>query len=568
MCQIIWKIGLLWHIWQVLFRVAMSKVMSLTEAVRQFVRPGMSLHFGGAWAFPGAALYEIIRQFAGRDPQFTLVSSVGGATATAPFLASGLARRVISTFLGDGYPVPGPNPAIQRAINHGRVAIENWTMLTFAQRLVAGALNLAYIPTRSILGSSLEDDLGDQFRRAPDPFNPSETIGLVPALHPDLNFTHAWAADAEGNTLFPVPFAGNAYGALAAREGAIVTVEKIVPTETIRAYSSMAKLPAHAVRAVCEVPFGAHPFGCIGLGLPTGEAYGEDRAFILEARAASRTDETQAEWVRTWILDCRDFSEYLARLGTERLDALKKFSPVPALPRAPAEEISDSEKMIVAAAREIARAVRERGYRTILAGIGAAHLAAWIAEARLRDEGIAIALMTEVGAIDFQPLPGDPFLFALRNVPTATMTTDTLTAMGMFVGNERARCLGVLGAAQLDRHGNLNTTRLPDGSFLMGSGGANDVASTATEVIVVARQSRARFVERVNYITSPGARVSTVITQLGVYRKIEGELVLAAAFAEDGARAARAACGWNLQVASDLELLPLPSIAERQALRQ
>jgi acyl CoA:acetate/3-ketoacid CoA transferase alpha subunit/acyl CoA:acetate/3-ketoacid CoA transferase beta subunit len=478
-----------------------------------------------------------------------------------------LARRVISTFLGDGYPVPGPNPAIQRAINSGRVAVENWTMLTFAQRLFAGAMNLPYLPTRSILNSSIETELGDQFRRAPNPFDPTETIGLVPALKPDLHFTHAWAADEEGNTLFPLPLAGNAYGALAAREGAIVTVERIVPRETIRAYSHMAKLPAHAVRAVCAVPFGAHPFGCIGLGLPAGEAYGEDRAFVLEARAASRTEETQAAWVRKWILDCRDYADYLARLGVERLDALKDLSSAPSLSRAPAAEITDSERMIAAAAREIAQAVRERGHRTILAGIGAAHLAAWLAEKRLRAEGAPIALMTEVGAVDFQPSPGDPFLFALRNVPTATMLTDTLTTMGMFVGSERAQCLGALGAALIDRRGNLNTTRLPDGSFLMGSGGANDVASTAAEVIVVAKQARERFTERVDYVTSPGARVSTVVTQFGVYRKVNDELVLSGVFAADGVSAARAACGWDLRVADSVALLQQPTEEERALIR-
>ncbi len=547
----------------------MSKLVSLPAAIRQFVRPGMSLHFGGAWAFPAASLYEIIRQFAGRDPQFTLVSSVGGATSTAPFLASGLARRVISTFLGDGYPVPGPNPAIQRAINSGRVAVENWTMLTFAQRLVAGAMNLPYLPTRSILNSSIETELGERFKRVPNPFDPAETIGLVPALHPDLHFTHAWAADEEGNTLFPLPLAGNAYGALAAREGAIVTVEKIVPTETIRAYSHMTKLPAPVVRAVCAVPFGAHPFGCLGLGLPEGEAYGEDRAFVLEARAASRTEEAQAAWVRKWILDCRDYSDYLACLGDERINALKNLSSAPPLPRAPAGEITDSEKMIAAAAREIARAMRERGHRTILAGIGAAHLAAWLAEARLRDEGTRVALMTEVGAIDFQPLPGDPFLFALRNVPTATMLTDTLTTMGIFVGSERAQCLGALGAALIDKHGNINTTRLPNGDFLMGSGGANDVASMAAEVIVVAKQARERFMERVNYVTSPGARVSTIVTQFGVYRKVNDELVLSAVFAPDGVDVARAACGWDLRVADAerVALLPQPTEEERAWMR-
>lgn len=546
-----------------------TKVMPLAEAVRQFVRPGMSLYFGGSWAFPNAALFEIIRQFAGRDPHFTLILSTGGAASAGPFLAAGLARRVIAAFLGDGYPVPGPNSAIQRAINSGGVAVENWTMLTLALRLLAGALNLPYLPTRSILGSSLEDDLGDQFQRMPDPFHPTDALGLIPALHPDLTLTHGWAADSNGNTLLPVPLAGNAFGALAATEGAIVTVEKIVSPEVIRAHSIMTRIPAHAVCAVCEAPFGAHPLGCLGPGLAEGEGYAEDRAFMLEARAAARSETAQADWIRDWILDCRDHAEYLTRLGPERLAALRNLSPVPLPFISLAEKITGAEKMIIAAAREIARAVRERGYSSILCGLGAAHLAAWLAEAQLRAKGIAVALLTEVGTVGLQPLPGDPFLFALRNVPTAPMTTDTLTVLGMFVGSERSQCLGVLGAAQVDRRGDLNTTRLPDGGFLMGSGGANDVASTAAEVIVVARQSRQRFVERVNYVTSPGARVSTVVTQFGVYRKSGDDLILSSVFGdESNIRAAREACGWDLQVAREVAIPPLPDTAEREALRR
>ncbi|MDD5466575.1 MAG: hypothetical protein PHS96_02095 [Anaerolineales bacterium] len=546
----------------------MSKVMTLPEAVRQFVRPGMSLCFGGAWAFPNAALFEVIRQFAGRDPGFTLILSTGNSTSAAPFLAAGLARGVISSFLGDGYPTPGPNPAIQRAINSGEVALENWTMLTLTLRLLAGALNLPYFPTRSILGSSLENDLGDQFRRAPDPFHPNETIGLVPALSPDLALAHGWAADPQGNVLLPVPLASNAFGALAAREGAIVTVEKIVSPEVIRAHSFMTRIPAHTVRAVCEAPFGAHPLGCLGLGLPDGEGYAEDRTFILEARAAARLEQTQAGWIRHWILDLHDHAAYLNRLGRQRLAALKDFSlalrPASPLP----ETITDSERMIIAASREIACAVRERGYRSILCGIGAAHLSGWLAEAQLRAEGVQVTLLTEVGTVGFHPLAGDPFLFALRNVLTAPITTDTLTVLGMFVSGKQSPCLGVLGAAQVDRRGNLNTSRLPNGDFLMGSGGANDVASTAAEVIVVARQSRGRFVERVVHVTSPGARVSTVATQLGVYRKAGDELILSAAFdIESNIAAAREACGWDLQVAPQVETLPLPKEDERIQMR-
>ena len=536
----------------------MSKVMALADAVRQFVRPNMSLYFGGSWAFPNAAMFEIVRQFAARDPRFTLILSTGGAASAAPFLAAGLAQRVIAAFLGDGYPVPGPNPAIQRAINSGKVAVENWTMLTLTLRLLAAAMNLPYLPTRSIIGSSLENDLGDQFRSMGD-------VGLVSALHPDLTLTHGYAADSDGNTILPIPLAGNSFGALASKEGAIVTVEKIVSSDIIRSHSQMTRIPAHAVRAVCETPFGAHPLGCFGFD----GGYVEDRPFMLEARAAARSEKTQAEWIQHWILDPGDHADYLARLGSQRLASLKNFSSAPSPAISSTEEITAAETMIIAAAREIARAVRERGHRTILCGLGAAHLAAWLAELQLRNEGVAVALLTEVGATGFQPLPGDPFLFALRNIPTAPMIADTLTVMGMFVGSEQAQCLGVLGAAQVDRQGNLNSTRLSDGSFLMGSGGANDVASTAAEVIVVARQSRQRFVERVNYVTSPGARVTTVITQLGVYRKINDDLILSAVFGDESTiKEAREACGWDLQVAQDVAVLPFPNSAEREALHR
>lgn len=552
----------------------MSIVMPLDEAVRRCVRPGMSLHFGAAWAFPNAALFEVIRRFAGREPGFTLILSTGGATSAAPFLAAGLARRVISSFLGDGYPNPGPNPTIQHSINSGRVVVESWTMLTLTLRLLAGALDLPALPTRSILGSSLEVDLRGLFRCLPSPFNPTETLGLVSPLRPDLNFTHGWAADAEGNTLLPVPLASNAFGALAAKDGAIVTVEKIVSPEVIRAHSYMARIPAHGVRAVCEVPFGAHPLGCLGLGLPDGDGYREDRAFILEARAAARTDTSQADWIRRWILDCPDHEAYLAHLGPERIAALQDFSPVPQRPRSPTTRPSPtpSEVMIAGAAREIDSAVRERGYQSILAGIGASHLAAWLAEADLRADGVSVNLLAEVGTVGFQPLPGDPFLFALQNVTTASLTSDILTVLGMLVTRKSEPCLGVLGAAQVDRRGNLNTTRLPNGDFLMGSGGANDVASGAAEVIVVARQSRGRFVERVAHVTSPGERVSTLVTQLGVYRKVDGGFRLTGVFAPQSelgraVQAAREACGWELQVAPEVEALPLPTADERLQMR-
>ena len=79
-------------------------------------------------------------------------------------------------------------------------------------------------------------------------------------------------------------------------------------------------------------------------------------------------------------------------------------------------------------------------------------------------------------------------------------------------------CLGVLGLAEIDRFGNINSTRLPNGKFMVGSGGANDIASTA-DCLVVGKAIKSRFVDNVSYITSPGANVFQVVCQFGRFTR-------------------------------------------------
>ena len=86
-------------------------------------------------------------------------------------------------------------------------------------------------------------------------------------------------------------------------------------------------------------------------------------------------------------------------------------------------------------------------------------------------------------------------------------------------------------------------------------------------------QSRRRFVDKVPYITAPGKRVSTVVSDLGVYQKPDdnGELVLTGVFANrpeaDAVNAAREACGWELRVAPALRRFDLPSAEELRLVR-
>jgi len=200
--------------------------MDLSEAVRRFVVPGMSIQTGNGMAFPTAAYFEIARRFWGKDPGFTLIGNTGGAYNFAVFAHGRLVRRIISGFNGDGYPFPSPNPILTRAFQEGKVVPESWTYLTLTLRLMAGAMGIPFFPTKSLAGSSMELENREDFGRFENPFSPGEKVGLLKALNPDIALAHGWAADPEGNTILAAPYSGNCYGALAARKGVIVTVEQ------------------------------------------------------------------------------------------------------------------------------------------------------------------------------------------------------------------------------------------------------------------------------------------------------------------------------------------------------
>ncbi len=132
--------------------------------------------------------------------------------------------------------------------------------------------------------------------------------------------------------------------------------------------------------------------------------------------------------------------------------------------------------------------------------------------------------------------------------------------------------VGFLGAAQIDRYGNLNSTVIgPYGSpkvRLPGGGGAPEIATSAREVFVMLHQSPRTFVERLDFKTSSGERVRVVVTDLGILEPDErGELVLTRVHPGGDPDAAREATGWALRVADPLVETDRPSADELAALR-
>ncbi|HTK16269.1 MAG TPA: CoA-transferase, partial [Acidimicrobiia bacterium] len=486
-----------------------DKRSTLVDAVRTHVRAGDVLHPVVGHARWTAATREVVRQWWGRDPQFTLVmlslSSLG-----ALFFRGGLVNKVITGYSGDTFPNFTPNPIFAGAYERGEVEVEHWSFLAFVQRLEAGARGLPAIVTRSIVGSSMESNAG--FTRVDSPFG---EVGLLSPLQADVALLHAPIADRAGNVALHPPLLEGVWGALGARRGAIVTVERIV--DDLRPWSHLVRIPAHRVLAVVECPMGAHPGGCYAGSLPVS-GYGEDYDFWVEARAATRSDEYD-EWIRHWVLDVETQEEWLERVGSERIKELHAKA-APGSWRADAEEfppdleapVNGWERAAVWGARYLADRVVALDADAVLAGAGVANLSAWLGVQVARAAGSNVQLTAEIGLWGYEATPADPFVLNHRNFPTATMLGDAQMVLGALVGGAGTTTIGCLGGAQIDRFGNVNSTRIEPRPFLVGSGGGNDVASTATENVVVATLTPQRTPPDCSYITSPGRAVRALVT--------------------------------------------------------
>jgi len=147
--------------------------------------------------------------------------------------------------------------------------------------------------------------------------------------------------------------------------------------------------------------------------------------------------------------------------------------------------------------------------------------------------------------------------------------------------------VGFLGAAQIDRHGNLNSTVIGEYERpkvrLPGAGGAPEIAAWCRETFVMLRQTPRTFVERLDFLTTvgqpsdsnaPSARaggvgVTCVVTDLGVLEPDPKtrELTMTELFPDVTTDDAREAAGWNLRIAAEIQLVQPPAIDELEALR-
>jgi glutaconate CoA-transferase subunit A len=285
----------------------LSKEMGLKEAINQFVKDGSSVTLGG---FCGrvsmAAALEIVRQ---RKQNLTLIDDSKNDEADI-LIGSGCVRRWEGAYLSHGVPGLSRNfrRAVEQEIPH-RLEVEECSNYAISLRFLAGALNVPFLPLKSLLGSDLPT-YNPKIKVMEDPYE-GKPIALVPAAHPDVAIIHVQRADIMGNAQI-LGFLANDENKVRAAKHTIITCEKIIPTDEIRKIPNLTAIPFYCVEAVIEVPYGSYWWSLVGY-------YTYDIMFSKDFVKENGTREGFLKWLENWVYSCKDHKEFLDKVGWDRI---------------------------------------------------------------------------------------------------------------------------------------------------------------------------------------------------------------------------------------------------------
>ncbi|HLC27022.1 MAG TPA: CoA-transferase [bacterium] len=242
------------------------------------------------------------------------------------------------------------------------------------------------------------------------------------------------------------------------------------------------------------------------------------------------------------------------------------------------EGVSAAEIMAAAGAREL------RDGELIVVGLGLPQVACVLAK---RTHAPGLTSLLEIGVVDMNPIDTPVGLADSRIFYRSTCWSGFLDILGMNL-HRGVVDVGFLGALEVDRFGNINTTLLKEDSgkirYFNGSAGGNDVASLAKRVIVIMRHEKRKLPMAVAHLTSPGfpggkSRQEAGLRGRGPHRLITDKAILGF---DSGTRAATLISlhpgiqledvvgntGFPLQIPAQVPATPLPTSEELRLLRE
>ena len=291
------------------------------------VPDGATVSFGGftTQRHPMAFVYELVRRK--RRDLYLFGHSPGGDWDI--LIGAGCVKRVELAYEADeAFNTIGPRWRL--AAQNGAIEWEDYSNFSMVARFTAGAMGIPFMPIRSLLGSDvLARQALNAAQRSADPrtsprklhvmespFDPDDRVVLVPAIHTDFCVIHVQKAAANGIVRIEGQTFADVQQALCA-ETVIATAEEIVEEQALRREPERNLIPYFAVKHVCHVPYGAHPYAVFN-------CYDYDPRQLKRYHDSARTDETFRRYLAEFVYGVKDHAEYLEAVGgAARLQGVK-----------------------------------------------------------------------------------------------------------------------------------------------------------------------------------------------------------------------------------------------------
>ncbi len=294
-----------------------DKRITLAEAAKM-VNDGDGLFWGGFGyqRAPIAFAHELVRQ----KKRNLTVYTCGSEVDLEIMAGSGVATRYEIAF--SAIEALGLSYNIRRRVSEGKLEVEDYTNLAMAMRFLGGALNVPFMPLRSMMGTDMERlrrYRGDDKLKVIDcPFT-GDKICLVPSVQPDFSIVHVQRVDKLGNAQIDGIVGEDIEGSRCGKK-LIVLAEELIDTEEIKTRPDQTKIPAMYVDHVVVLPYIAHPMMC-------HDYYDYDLEHLQMFHKMTQTEDGWQEYLDNFILGVDDHHGYLDLVGWERLNKLRATKP-------------------------------------------------------------------------------------------------------------------------------------------------------------------------------------------------------------------------------------------------
>ena len=278
-----------------------DKVVPLSDAISHLVEDGDTIALGG-WVITrcvSAVVHELIRH---RKRELTVCQGLSGFD-TDLLVGAGAVRRLITG--GGSLDAFGRLNRINDMFSSRKIEVEENSALSMATRFLAGSLGLPFLPSRTLLGSTILKDLEGDSHAAVEmncPFT-GEHLALLRALSPKTAIIHVQRADKDGNAQIfgPLWDTGPIVGA---SERLLLTTEELVDRSEITNAPERTTIPGFKVAAVSVIPYGAHPTSCY-------RWYDYDAEQLKAYAAASTSQDKFDRYLSDYVLSQDNFERYL-----------------------------------------------------------------------------------------------------------------------------------------------------------------------------------------------------------------------------------------------------------------